>query len=226
VVPKNEEERKVMLENFSTHKGKVDRFCIIEPEDVSTVDEAVAILKKEKAEGAIGFGEHYGRNRMFDDPANLRLYEACEIVGLPICFHIDNNKNMEEKGLPRLERVLKMFPKCNFIAHAQFWLQFVDGTCDRLLQKYPNLYAEPSGLRMVSVLNRDRTYTKKFLIRNADKILFGTDAGWWSFKKSVEQREMQFSLFEQLDLPKDVKEKIYYKNASKLFGFGLSDTDR
>lgn len=213
------EQREIMLANFKKHKGKIDRFCLIEPDEVSTVEEAVAILEKEKAEGAIGFGEHYGRGLMLDDPKNLRLYSACEKVGLPVHFHIDNDKNMDEKGLPRLERVLKMFPKCNLIAHAQFWVQLPEGVCDRLLQTYPNLYAEPSGLRMAAVLNRDRTYTRKFLTRNADKILFGTDAGWWSFGTPREDRELQFDLFEELDLPDEVKARIYHKNAEKLFGF-------
>ena len=158
--------------------------------------------------------------RMFDDPANLRLFEACEQVGLPVHFHIDASKNMDERGLPRLERVLKMFPKCNFIAHAEFWLEFSNGTCDRLLQAYPNLYAEPSGHRMAAELNRDRKYTQEFLIRNADKILFASDEGVWSFSKN--ERAIQFSLFEELDLPDEVRAKIYHKNAETLFGFGVS----
>lgn len=216
---KTSEQRTVMLANFAQQKGKVDRFCLIEPGEVATVEEAVAILKKEMAEGAIGMGEHYGRGLMFDDPKNLLLFEACEKVGLPVHFHIDDNKNMDELGLPRLERVLKMFPKCNLIAHAQFWLQLTNGTCERLLRDYPNLYAEPSGQRTAAVLNRDRTYTREFLIRNADKILFGTDAGWWSFGGGPGNREPQFQLFEELDLPAEVKAKIYHKNAEKLFGF-------
>ena len=109
--PQTKEERAVMLANFRKYRGKIYRFCIIEPDEVSTVEEAVEILKREKAEGAIGFGEHYGRDRMFDDPSNLRLFAACEQVGLPVHFHIDNNKNMDELGLPRLELVLKKFPK-------------------------------------------------------------------------------------------------------------------
>lgn len=217
--PKNDEERKIMLENFRKYKGRIDRFCIIEPEEVSSVEEAVRILRKEKAEGAIGFGEHYGRERMFDDPANLRLFEACQQVGLPVLFHIDGNKSMDQKGLPHLERALKLFPKCIFIAHAEFWLELSNGTCDRLLQNYPNLYADPSGIRMVSVLNRDRRYSREFLIRNQDQIMFGSDAGWWSFGKQRSEREMQFSLFEQLELPDEVLKKIYHENAEKLFGF-------
>lgn len=175
-------------------------------------------------DGSDALVEHYGDNRMFDDPANMRLFAACEQVGLPVHFHIDANKNMDERGLPRLERVLKQFPTCNFIAHAEFWLELSNGTCDRLLQIYPNLYAEPSGHRMAMELNRDRAYTRKFLIRNADKILFGTDEGWWSFGKT--ERAIQFALFEALDLPVDVKAKIYHQNAARLFWHGNADERR
>ena len=67
------------------------------------------ILQREKADGAVAFGEHYGRDLMFDDPKNLLLYEACEQVGLPVMFHIDQNKNMVEPGMKRVDRVLEMF---------------------------------------------------------------------------------------------------------------------
>ena len=60
---------------------------------------------------------------MFDDPENLLLYEACEKVGLPVMFHIDQNKNMVEPGMERVDRVLKMFPKCKIVAHAYWWRQ-------------------------------------------------------------------------------------------------------
>ena len=82
-------------------------FSFIAPEEVSSVEEAVAILARDKADWAIGFGAHYGRDRMFDDPANLRLFAACAQVGLPV-----------------------MFPNVNFIAHADWWRYLPEGTCD------------------------------------------------------------------------------------------------
>jgi predicted TIM-barrel fold metal-dependent hydrolase len=215
-------QREVMLANYRQYRGRIDRFCLIEPEEVTSVAQAVAILEKEKAAGAIGMGEHYGRGLMFDDPKNLRLYAACEKVGLPVMFHIDQNKNMDERGLRRVERVLQMYPRCVLIAHASWWGHMPDGTCDRLLQQYPNLYADVSGDHIAGMLNRDRRYTRAFLIRNADKVMFGTDAGWWSFGKPKAERELQFDLFEQLDLPEEVRQKICHGNAARLFGFTRS----
>ncbi|BCX47983.1 amidohydrolase [Haloferula helveola] len=214
-----EEERSAMLANYAKYKGRIDRMCIIDPGEVGTVDEAVAILKREISDGAIAFGEHYGRDLMFDDPKNLLLYEACEKVGLPVMFHIDQNKNMVEPGMKRVDRVLEMFPDCKVIAHAYWWRQLGNGSCDRQLQEHPNLYADMSGHVVVNVLNRDRKYAREFLIRNQDKILWATDEGWWSFGSRDKQMNQHYTFFEELDLPEAVRYKIYRGNAEKLFGW-------
>jgi predicted TIM-barrel fold metal-dependent hydrolase len=213
---RNEGEHKQMLENYAKYKGRIDRFCIIFPDEVSSVDEAVRLLVKEKQEGAIGFGEHYGVGLKFDDPKNLRLYEACNKVGLPVMFHIDQNKNMDEKGLPRLEHVLKTFPNLTLIAHSFWWKHLSDGTCDRLLKTYPHLYADISATVRMSLIGRDKEFARAFFIRNADKLLFGSDSGWWSLgrdKKPVPE----FALMDELKLPADVADKICAGNAERLF---------
>jgi len=213
-----EEERQTLLANFKPYKGKIDRMTIIDPGEVETVDQAVKILEREKADGAIAFGEHYGVALKFDDPKNLMLYEACEKTGLPVMFHIDQNKNMVEPGMERVDRVLKMFPKCKVVAHAYWWRQLANGTCDRQLQEHPNLYADMSGIVVVQVLNRDRKYAREFLIRNQDKILWATDEGWWSFGKKTQQLDQHYTFFEELDLPDEVRHKIYRGNAMKVYG--------
>ena len=216
--PKTEDERQTMLDNFRPYRGRIFRMTIIEPDEVQTVEEAVAILKREIADGAIGFGEHYGVGLLFDDPKNLRLYEACQKVGLPVMFHIDQNKNMVETGMARVDRVLKMFPKCNLVAHAYWWRQLGNGACDRQLQEHPNLYADMSGHVVISVLNRDRNYAREFLIRNQDKILWATDEGWWSFGSKDRQMNQHYTFLEELGLPDDVRRKIYRGNAEKVYG--------
>jgi hypothetical protein len=214
--PQTEEEHASMLANFLPYKGKIDRMAIIDAGEVETTAQAVAILEKEKAEGAIAFGEHYGVGLMFDDPKNLMLYEACEKVGLPVMFHIDQNKNMVEPGMERVDRVLKMFPKCKVIAHAYWWRQLQHA--DRQLQEHPNLYADMSGAVVVQVLNRDRKFAREFLIRNQDKILWATDEGWWSFGNKDRQMNQHYTFFEELDLPDEVRHKIYRGNAEKVYG--------
>ena len=216
--PQNEEERETMLANFRPYQGRIDRMCIIDPGEVPTVDAALAILKREIADGAVAFGEHYGVGLMFDDPKNLMLYEACEKAGLPVMFHIDQNKNMVEPGMQRVDRVLNMFPKCNLVAHAYWWRQLQNGACDRQLREHPNLYADMSGRVVVDVLSRDRTYAREFLIRNQDKILWATDEGWWSFGDATKQMNQNYTFFEELNLPDEVRHKIYRGNAEKVYG--------
>lgn len=216
--PRNEEERQTMLENFRAYKGRIDRMAIIDPGEVATVEEAVAILKREKADGAVAFGEHYGKDLMFDDPKNLMLYEAAGKAGFPVMFHIDQNKNMVEPGMARVDRVLKMFPKCTVVAHAYWWRQLADGTCDRQLREHPNLYADMSGQVVVNVLNRNREYAREFIIRHQDKLLWATDEGWWSFGKPEKQMNQHYTFFEELNLPEEVRRKIYRENAIKVYG--------
>lgn len=213
-LPRNEQEHAQRLANYAQYKGRIDRFCIIYPEDVETVDAAVTILTREKKDGAIGFGEHYGTKLMFDDPKNMRLYEACEKVGLPVMFHMDRNQNLDDKGLPRLEHVLQAYPKCILIAHSDWWKNLGDGTCGRLLTTYPNLYADISCTVGRSAIGKDKKMARDFFIRHADKLLFGTDSGWWSFGKPPMP---EFSLIDELKLPKEVKDKICHLNMERLF---------
>lgn len=212
--PGNKQERQQLLRNYAKYKGKIDRYCVIFPDEVASQEEAVKLLTQEKEAGAIGFGEHYGKGLMFDDPKNMRLYAACAEVGLAVLFHMDSGQNKDKPGLPHLENALKTYPYCTFIAHAFWWKHLAEGSCERLLQKYPNLYADVSAGSGARALSRDKKFTRAFMIRNADKLLFGTDSGWWSFGKKPAP---QFSLLESLALPDGVKGKIYRENAIKLF---------
>jgi hypothetical protein len=78
---RNEEERKQMLANYAAYEGRIDRFCIIFPDEVNSVEEAVAILTREKRDGAIGFGEHYGENLKLDDEDLPRKRRASVLAG-------------------------------------------------------------------------------------------------------------------------------------------------
>lgn len=143
---RNEGERQQMLANYAKFQGRIDRFCIIFPDEINSVEEAVKLLAREKQDGAIGFGEHYGVKLNFDDPRNLRLYEACAVVGLPVLFHMDQTKNLDEKGLPRLEHVLKTYPQLIMIAHSDWWKHLADGTCDRLFWGGEHQGNGPAGM--------------------------------------------------------------------------------
>ena len=64
----------------------------------------------------------------------------------------------------------------------------------------------------MNALTRDPDFTVPFLLRRADRLLFGTDyltRGWDTG---------QHDLFRRLELPADAKEKIFRQNARKLLG--------
>ncbi len=205
--PKNEGERKQMLENYAKYKDIIGRACVIFPNEVKSLEETVKLLAMEKQDGAVAFGEHYGG---FDGPENLRLYEACAKVGLPIMVH------MGRKGVPGLENVLKLYPDCIIIAHSSAWWSFLqDGTCDRLLKTYPNLYADISCAGKTSLIAKDKKFGREFLVRHADKLLFGSDGGWQTLGDMINGRE--YALIAELNLPADVEDKICRENAVRLF---------
>lgn len=218
---KDETQRKQMLENYAPYKGRIARFCVIYTDEVASEEEAVKLLTREKQDGAVGFGEHYGvgggagAGSAIDDPRCMLLFAACAKVGMPVMFHMDRNYNLDEKGLPHLEKTLKTYPDLIFIAHSDWWRNLGDGTCDRLLKSYPNLFADLSCTVKRSVIGRDKALAREFFIRNADKLLFGTDSGWWSLGNKPPAPE--FVLIDELNLPKDVEEKICRGNAERLF---------
>ena len=78
------------------------------------------------------------------------------------------------------------------------------------MSKHPNLYgdlSEPGGYRAIA---RDPKFGRDFIIRNADQLLFGTDV------LMPAQNIPHFELFESLELPEDVRYKIYRGNAIKV----------
>jgi hypothetical protein len=64
----------------------------------------------------------------------------------------------------------------------------------------------PSG---ANAIDRDKKFGREFIIRNADKLLFGTD--FFEPKMDIPQ----FELFEKFDLPTDVQAKVFRKNAQR-----------
>jgi predicted TIM-barrel fold metal-dependent hydrolase len=212
-MPQNEMQKKQILENFSAFQDKMYRFDVLLPESVPNMRYAIDALEKMKSEGAIGFGEHYGRTRYFDDPLNMRLYQACAEVGLPILFHMDHVCNMDDDQLSHLCNALQLNPKCIFIGHGPgFWKRM--RAVDTTMSVHHNLYADISAGSGAKALSRDLEYTREFMIRHSDRVLFGTDGGPWSFGTD---RPPQFSLVEALSLPSEVYAKLCWENALELF---------
>lgn len=215
------------INRFREYPDRLFPFCYIHPDTPGSRQDIVDMLKRYIDDGAVGFGEHKPGEIAIDDPKSMRLYEACAEVKLPVLFHLDTRNNTDEIGLPGLARVLKTVPECIFIGHGPGWWASISGdvknlggypkgvvapggAIDKLMVRFPNLYAELSANSGANAISRDLKFGKDFLIRRADRILFGTDSVGYA------DEYPHFDLFGKMSLPEEVQSKIFRDNARKL----------
>ena len=145
-----------------------------------------------------GVGE-YTANIPMDDPLNMNLFAQMEEVGLPLTFHLAPVMGsyygcIDEVGLPRLEKVLRAFPKLTFLGHSQaFWAEIssdviqngervryptgrvTPGRLVELMREYPNLHGDVSAGSGFTALSRDPEFGYGFLEEFQDKLYWGSD---------------------------------------------------
>jgi uncharacterized protein len=223
------------LDAAKKHPGRLVPFCCIDPRTSYEGGRTGLrlMLKEYVDQGAKGFGEHKA-GLAIDDPRMKALYEVCEDLRLPVLFHMDQLRGIDAPGLPGLERVLKTFPTVPFIGHGPgFWASISGevtardmagyprgavkpgGALDRLFDGYPNLWGDLSAGSGAGALSRDREFGRRFLVRRADRLLFGTDY------LRPGQEVPQFDLLAGFELPLEARAKIARGNAMRLLGLTL-----
>ncbi len=219
-----------VLAQTKPHRDRLIPFCSVDPRTSYRGGLAglVEMLKKYVDQGAKGFGEHKPGVKI-DDPRNMPIYAACGELGLPILFHLDTERNLDGPGLPGLEKALKEHPRTQFIGHGPGWWASISGNVtpadlarypegpvapggaiDVLMDKYSNLHGDLSAGSGAGAISRDTAFGREFLIRRAERLMFGTDF------LSPGQSVPQLTLFRQLQLPPEVQAKIFRDNARKL----------
>ncbi|MEP7312865.1 MAG: amidohydrolase family protein [Pseudomonadota bacterium] len=171
------------------------------------------------------------------DEHNERLLELLRYPG----FSLYGPGTPSHKDLmDQRERLLAKHPGTNFIG-AHFGMNPEDlAYVGYMLDKYPNYYVDMSSV--VQELGRQPYSARRFFIRYQDRILFGTDGGFgndpageWpaermyrSYFEFLETDNEYFdypmkSISKQgtweiygIDLPPEVLEKIYVRNAERL----------
>ena len=136
------------------------------------------------------------------------------------------------------ENVVAKYPNLTIIAAHGAWLVCQDAQLDYLrymLSKYPNLYVDISATdQYMHLMNHENI--RNFYIEYQDRLLFATDGGSVpddAIDRIADNYAKFFALLETdqtvnggyfgnrptqgLNLPKEVLEKIYYKNAMKLY---------
>jgi predicted TIM-barrel fold metal-dependent hydrolase len=221
-----------VLDQTAPHRDRLIPFCDIDPRtpNLGGFKGILGLMKRYVEAGAKGLGEHKC-GVPIDDPRNLDVFRAAGELGLPVLFHMDNVRNTDQPGLPGLQRALEAAPGARFIGHAQAWWASISGdvkqsemggypkgpvapggAVDRLMDKYPNLFADLSAGSGANAIRRDPEFGREFLVRRADRLLFGTDY------LAQGQEVPQFDLLDELDLPEDVRAKIFRDNARRILG--------
>jgi hypothetical protein len=140
--------------------------------------------------GCQGFGEHVCGLPIDHELCHV-IYRKCDEHGLPLVVEISDTLCFDEPGLPGLERCLKQYPNIRWVGHGQsFWSAISaedprtgypegpvvpGGALDRLMETYPNLYADISAGSGHNAMTRDPDFTAGFIERHWRKLLFGTD---------------------------------------------------
>ena len=219
-----------VLNQTKPFRDRLTPFCAVDPRTAvfGGKSQFLEILKRYQDNGARGFGEHKWGGAI-DDSRNIELMSACAEVGFPVLFHLDNDRNTDQPGLPGLEKLLESVPQLTLIGHGPGWWASISrtvaqadfggypkgpvvagGALDRLMEKFPRLYADLSAGSGYNGIHRDPEFGREFLIRRADQTLFGTDY------LAEDQVVEQFDLFESIKLPDDVQQKIFRDNARRL----------
>lgn len=161
-----------------------------------TKPDAEKVLTAAVKDGARAFGEikfHVAA----DGPEMRRMYSLAADLKVPILIHFAEVEQFPGEGtfstgFKQFAKVLKEFPKTNFVGHADaFWANVSadynnetpypagpikpGGVTDKLLSDYPNLYGDTSANSGNNALSRDPEFTKAFLVRHQDKLMFGCD---------------------------------------------------
>jgi predicted TIM-barrel fold metal-dependent hydrolase len=174
---------------------------------------------------------HISDPAAFFHPLDERNERWGELQGHPNwSFHGDRFPAREELLAAR-NRLLVRHPKTTFIgAHVGNNPEDLK-TVGEWLDQFPNFHVELAA--RISDLGRQPYTARKFIIRYADRVMFGTDGPLSELRMSIHWRFLEtfdeyFAYGESsfpsqgywniygLGLPEDVLRKVYYENASRI----------
>lgn len=216
-------------------------FCNVDPRAWTNRETTnlYSLLEFYKSIGAKGVGE-VTANLYADDPKVLNLFSACEALELPVTIHIAvrfvGYGLVDDIGLPRIEKILKTFPKLKLLGHSQaFWSEIdakcteddrtdypagkvTDGRLAQLMRKYNNLYCDISAGSGANAFMRDPEYAVQFINEFADRILYGVDICIHNQTFPYDFDAFLKDLVERKQIEGETYCKIVRHNAEKLLG--------
>jgi predicted TIM-barrel fold metal-dependent hydrolase len=162
-----------------------------------------------------------------------RIYKLAEEYDVPVLMHWQYR--MYNYSLKKFHKMLKKFPKVNFIGHAQTWWANIDkkhkdqsilypktkvvagGWTDRLLSDYPNMFGDLSAGSGLNSMLRDEDHAWAFLDRHQNKLIYGSDCSDHIGIGPECQGSQTIAAIRKLSLNKDIERKLLFENAEKIF---------
>ena len=174
------------------HPKELIWFAAVDP----TLPDALDSLRKAVEQGARGIGEMKNHTEA-DSAAMKRVYDFAAEARIPVLIHFQEVAHFAGEGdfntgYRHFDQVLKAHPRTTFIGHADFFWAHISaevpmdtgypagpvkrgGLTDRWLSDYPNLYGDLSANSGNNALARDPEFTRDFLARHRQKLMFGSD---------------------------------------------------
>jgi len=215
----------------AAHADRYVRFASVDPAESRAID----VLRGNIRRGAIGIGE-MKYHVAVDSPEMHRVYKLAEEMQVPVLLHFEYETY--NTGFERFDKVLKAYPKVNFIGHAQTWwgnvsadLDQLDlypkglvkpgGLTDKFLGDYANLYADLSAGSGLNAITRDQEFYRGFIARHSAKLLWGSDCDCHDgrgggIRSGFCLAEQSLPLLRRLAPDAATYRNIVYGNAAKL----------
>lgn len=199
---------------------------------------------------------NYEQNLKFDDPRLHPIFGRMAELGLPALVHMADPdvwfervyRNKRKYGTKpqnylQFTRVFREFREVTFIGAHMAGDPERLGHLQELLDEFPNLVLDCSATKwMARELSRKAEAAHRFVVRNADRILFGSDLVTFEEVKDFDRYASRYwvhqmlwetdveceSPIDDLDsdgaprihglcLPDEVLEKLYWRNAARVF---------
>ncbi|MCD2422472.1 amidohydrolase [Niabella pedocola] len=165
------------------------------------------------------------------------IYKLAQDYDVPVLIHFQYK--MYNWGFERLHNMLRKYKKVNFIGHAQTWWANIDknhsnqnilyptgkvtpgGMTDMLLTRYDNVYGDLSAGSGLAAMTRDEDFTRSFLKRHQDKLIYGSDCSDSVGTGKACTGWQAIEAIKKLSPDKNAERKMFFDNANRLFKLKL-----
>ena len=171
---------------------------------------------------------HTGEPAVFWAPIDEKNERWIEMKNFPNRHRGDSSRFPSwEIVMSEQWNVFRKHPNTTFINAHLGWMANDLARLGRHLDEFPNVYTEIAAV--IAELGRQPRFARDFFIKYQDRLLFGKDTyrpeEYYTYFRVLESDDEYFDYFRKrhafwkmygLNLPDNVLEKVYYKNALKI----------